>query len=291
MRQKKDYEESENYSMPFGEKELMDMLENKKMAIEEAEAEMEEEKSEQTSVSTTSFADDEDVFDPQDERQDNMQKLRANLDHLATYDPHTWSHNTRYLPGLLKNVNPLVGGIAVDYFCQRGDLARTLSPNFSEVIGLDISPKMIEVAKRKSEGYENVKFVCADFLEYDIPENSCGLIVMVATLHHMPKEEVIAKVKRCLKHSGRLIIVDIFRPATIGDIVSSLISNPLNTIGLKLFDKHHASAEEMVYWREHSSLDSYDSIPAMRQFAKEVLPGAIIKRKMFWRYTLEWVKP
>ena len=225
------------------------------------------------------------------EYQEHLKDVAINYDQLSEFEPHAWSHNTRYLPSLLKGINPYVGGIAVDVFCQRGDLARTLSKQFSKVIGLDVSPKMIEKAKERSQGYQNIVYDCADFLEYDIAENSCGLITMVACLHHFPMEEALAKAKRCLKRSGRLIVVDMYRPATLGDIALALVSGPLNTVGMKLFDHPKASAEEMAQWRIHATLDTYDTIPHVKEIAKDQLPGAVIHTKLFWRYTLVWVKP
>jgi len=222
---------------------------------------------------------------------EHYQNLAINYDNLAQYEPHTWGHNTRYLPSLLKGINPAVGGIAVDVFCQRGDLVRTLSSRFSHVIGIDLSPKMIEIAKEKSEGYENVTFVCDDFMSYDIPDNSCGLITMVASLHHLPTEEAIAKAKRCLKRSGRLIIIDMYRPDTLYDVLLSMVSQPLNSIGQILFEKHKTSPEEMSHWRVHASLDCRDTVTTIKALAKEYLPDAKIVKRLFWRYTLVWIKP
>ena len=274
----------------FGMKEL-EALSAKPAPIVPEDKDTEVEKNTESPCETPIEDTDSAEYDREAERKEKNEQLRLNFDHLAAYEPHTWSHNTRYLPKLLKHINPLVGGMAVDVFCQRGDLTRTLSGRFSKVIGIDLSPKMIEIAKQKSANYDNITYVCGDFMEYDIPENSCGLITMVASLHHLPQEEAIAKAKRCLKRAGRLVIVDMYRPATLGDLFSSLIATPLNAIGVKFIDKHKASAEEMSYWRIHRSLDWYSSIPEMKKFAKTNLPDAKITRKLFWRYTLEWVKP
>jgi len=222
--------------------------------------------------------------------QDLKIELRNNFDELAFYEPHTWSHNTRYLPALLKKADASVGGMALDVFCQRGDAVKQIAPKFSEVIALDLSMNMLEQAKETLSDFDNVTYACDDFLEYDIPENSCGLITMIAALHHMPTIETIEKAKKCLKKNGRLIIIDTYRTESFTDILYSLVSIPVNTIGRSLYEKHTDTPEEMVLWQNHAKLDRYESISSIRSLAQKYLPGAEIRRHLFSRYTLVWVK-
>ena len=38
-------------------------------------------------------------------------------------------------------------------------------------------------------------------------------------------------------------------------------------------------------------MDADDSLPQLRRIAEDLLPGATIKRLLFWRYLLVWTAP
>ncbi len=44
-------------------------------------------------------------------------------------------------------------------------------------------------------------------------------------------------------------------------------------------------------WEQHGKHDSYSTIKQMRALADEILPGAVVKRHLLWRYSLVYQKP
>ena len=58
----------------------------------------------------------------------------------------------------------------LDIGCGSGIYGFALAPRVSEVIGVDISPKMVEAARRRAraEGIENASFLTGDFLDVDV---------------------------------------------------------------------------------------------------------------------------
>jgi len=61
----------------------------------------------------------------------------------------------------------------LDIGCGSGVYGFAIAPRVRSVIGVDVSPKMIEAAERRAvvEGIDNVSFVTGDFLEAGLPES------------------------------------------------------------------------------------------------------------------------
>lgn len=100
--------------------------------------------------------------------------------------------------------------LAVDLGCATGIITMDLAPHFKKVIGYDISPDMIRVAKDKVlKGGSNIQFEERDIeAELDLEENSISLAIMnMGTAGDIRNiETVIACLKRCLKPKGKFFL-------------------------------------------------------------------------------------
>jgi hypothetical protein len=43
-------------------------------------------------------------------------------------------------------------------------------------------------------------------------------------------------------------------------------------------------------YAEHEKTDTYLTLPRLRQACADVLPGALVRRHLFWRYSIVWRK-
>jgi hypothetical protein len=44
-------------------------------------------------------------------------------------------------------------------------------------------------------------------------------------------------------------------------------------------------------WSEHARHDVYPALADVRSLGERLLPGAVVRRHLFWRYSLVWQKP
>ena len=80
--------------------------------------------------------------------------------------------------------------------------------------GLDITPRMIEVARAK--GLENTTWVVGDCEEMPFEADSFDAIICTNSFHHYPRpERFFASAKRVLRSGGRLILQDYTAPGPI----------------------------------------------------------------------------
>lgn len=107
------------------------------------------------------------------------------------------------------------GGKVIELGCGYGYLTLELARNGLDVIGVDLSPKSIEIAKKVAdenpfrERFGSLTYKCNDILSMDIRENEFDSAVFFGTLHHMPDIDlVLSTVHRALKNGGNLIVCE-----------------------------------------------------------------------------------
>lgn len=83
---------------------------------------------------------------------------------------------------------------------------------------------MIRRAKERSARFSNIDFQIAEVMAYDFPAASFDCIVSIATIHHLPTEESIAKMKNALRDNGTLIILDLWQSANWNDMLRSAVA-------------------------------------------------------------------
>ena len=75
-----------------------------------------------------------------------------------------------------------------------------------EIIGIDVSEKMLEVAQRKYS-YDNVSFVCGDVLNANLPKEHFDFVICYSVFPHFDdKQSAINIMSRYLKCGGKYII-------------------------------------------------------------------------------------
>ena len=97
----------------------------------------------------------------------------------------------------------------LDCGCGTGPMISLLYENDSSknYTGLDITPKMIEVAKNKN--LEGVNWVVGDCENLPFEENSFDAIICSNSFHHYPNpQKFFNSAKKVLKPGGRLILQD-----------------------------------------------------------------------------------
>lgn len=220
----------------------------------------------------------------------SMEKIQADFDRLAVLS-EGWSHNEYYHPFLLKHV-PTHCDQALDIGCGTGGFSRLLAHRSQHVLALDLAPQMIRVAQDRSAQYKNIEYQVADVLKYDLPPAHFDCIVSIATLHHLPLDLMLEKMRAALKPNGVLLILDLFKAESISDYVLSIPAIPWNFV-LRLWKQHRLqpSPEVRAAWDEHGRTDVYLTMTQVRQSCHNIIPGAQIMRHLLWRYSIIWNKP
>lgn len=96
-----------------------------------------------------------------------------------------------------------------DLGCGTGQMTMTLAPFVARVIAVDGSGEMLQAAKRRLRGFDNIDLRRGDLESLPIDDRSLDAAVVALVLHHVPDPaRVLAEAARVLKPGGRVLVVD-----------------------------------------------------------------------------------
>jgi SAM-dependent methyltransferase len=143
-------------------------------------------------------------------------------------------------------------GPACDMGCGPGHVARYLHDHGANVLGVDLSPGMIELARRLNPGIE---FRQGNMLALNVEGDAWGGVAAFYSIIHIPREDIVAalhELKRVLRPGGLLLLV-----FHIGDEIvhrDELWGVPVN------LDFVFFQPEEMVAYLESAGFEIEDVI-------------------------------
>jgi ubiquinone/menaquinone biosynthesis C-methylase UbiE len=99
--------------------------------------------------------------------------------------------------------------VAGDLGCGTGQVTAALAPFVARVIAVDASAAMLQAAKKRLQGLDNIDLRRGELEALPIDEGRLDAATLMLVLHYVPEpERALAEVARVLKPHGRLIIVD-----------------------------------------------------------------------------------
>jgi ubiquinone/menaquinone biosynthesis C-methylase UbiE len=117
-------------------------------------------------------------------------------------------------PVLREIIDGLPVGVALDAACGTGRHTAYLASLGHEVVGVDSSPEMLDVARTK---VPTGTFHEADLLELPLGDGSVDLVVCAIALTHVPDlAQALREFARVLKPNGHIVVSD--SRGVIGDI-------------------------------------------------------------------------
>jgi 2-polyprenyl-3-methyl-5-hydroxy-6-metoxy-1,4-benzoquinol methylase len=221
---------------------------------------------------------------------ESRRHIQEDFDRLAVYPEAAWNHNTHYHEYLLQHIPQQCQHI-LEIGCGKGTLTRRLANRAARITAIDLSPIMLQYAQESSAGSHNIAYVCADFVDVPTFPEYYDCIVTVATLHHLPVEYSIRKMRAALKPHGTLAILDLFQGEGFVDVLRSLLATCVHRyLSLTRNTGYQTSSEEQRVWAQHGAQETYPTMSSLHNMCHTLLPGAILQKHLLWRYSLFWHK-
>jgi demethylmenaquinone methyltransferase / 2-methoxy-6-polyprenyl-1,4-benzoquinol methylase len=188
----------------------------------------------------------------------------------------SYGQDQRWKRRVIALADPRHGLRVLDLATGTGDLAFAAAARGARVVGLDITYRMIELARRKSqpvspelaraegERRRALRFVVGDMLALPFPAGSFDIVTTGYGLRNVPDlPQAIEEIRRVLAPGGRAVSLDFNRPASAW--IRSAYLAYLTVVGAALG------------WILHRDPDTYRYIPAsIRHY-----PGAAAVARMF----------
>ena len=194
-----------------------------------------------------------------------------------------WNHNTAYHSWILRRMSG--AGSVLDVGCGDGLLLERLSPVCASVTGIEPDPGAAELARQRTSALGNVRVIRADFTTVPLPSASFNALIFSASLHHMDMETALRKAADLLTPGGVLLIVGLAKPESAGDyLIEALRVIPAKTGSLVHGERRGGSPDVPVR-------DPETGLGTIRRTCAAILPGAKIRRGLYYRWLLRWRKP
>jgi ubiquinone/menaquinone biosynthesis C-methylase UbiE len=95
--------------------------------------------------------------------------------------------------------------------CGPGAISRAMAPRVGGVLGVDLTPAMVEKATEEArrEGLANVEFSAGDATALEFEDGAFDAAVTRFSLHHIPApQRVVAEMARVVRSGGGVIVSD-----------------------------------------------------------------------------------
>lgn len=216
--------------------------------------------------------------------------IQSDFDRIALLPGDDWDHNARYHGYLLGHVPARCRNV-LEIGSGAGDFSRLLARRAERVLALDLSPQMTRLARERSGLFPNVDFVTGDVMSHPLPAGQFDCIATLTTLHHLPAEPALRKIRNALKPGGTFVCLDLYRRSGLSDLLFDGVAYPASLfLRLVKTGRPRPPREVREAYAEHGKTDTYLTLPQVRQLCDDILPGALLNRHLLWRYSIVWKK-
>ncbi|MEV0151158.1 MULTISPECIES: class I SAM-dependent methyltransferase [unclassified Nonomuraea] len=187
----------------------------------------------------------------------------------------TFNHNDHYHPVLMKQI-PQGARRALDVGCGTGRFARALAARGLDVDAVDPDKAVIHAATGTG-----VTYVHGDITTMELSAGHYDYISCLASLHHVPFDTV-RKLRAALAPGGVLAVLGCYRASAPSDYLHDLAAIPANAAMRLALIRRPAPEVSAPVTAASMTLEE------IRSEAATLLPGARIRRLLFWRYLLTY---
>lgn len=201
---------------------------------------------------------------------------------MRNMESYYWTHNAAYYPWIIKQIG--CRDRVLDVGCGDGLLVKQIAVHCSHVVGLEPHMPSAEAARKRLCSTPNATVHAVPLEQYDAKPGTFDAVVFVASLHHMEQRAGIQRAVELLAPGGVLLVVGCARPEGAADwLLEGLRVIPAK-IGSLLHGEKNGGTIGVPVQQPDLSLAQIDEI------ARIYLPGRSLRRGLYYRYLLSWIK-
>ena len=134
-----------------------------------------------------------------------------------------------------------------------------------------------------------MRWIGGDLLDPGLPLAPAGYdaVTALSSLHHLPLRPGLGRLAGLLRPGGVLVVVGLYRLATPPTRAGGRPAPANAAVGVVLAPRRRAGSRTSGM----PAPAGRTSWPDIRAAARELVPGAQVRRHLFWRYSLLWHRP
>jgi 2-polyprenyl-3-methyl-5-hydroxy-6-metoxy-1,4-benzoquinol methylase len=190
-----------------------------------------------------------------------------------------WNHNIHYFGLVEKIARRRPRANAIDVGTGDGMLAARLHEFIPTVVGLDSSRHQVDVSAERYAAPPGLRFQHGDLLDATVEGAPFDFVVCSATIHHMNLADGLTRLRALTAPGGTLVVIGLGRKSTPTERLLAFAS---------LFVSRFMRARHGWYDHGAPMEEPHQTYGEIEKTAREILPGARFRRRLYWRYSLVW---
>jgi SAM-dependent methyltransferase len=226
----------------------------------------------------------------------DAEDLRIRREIISRYQnpPAETFYALEYLYHLLGDAS---GKTVLDYGCGAGENAVLAASHGARVVGVDISPELIELAEKRLAAHnlaENAEFRVGSAHDLPVEDESIDIVFGNAILHHLDLKLASKEVFRVLKKGGRALFLEPVRNSKFVWFVRNLIpyqqpdlspfERPLTDVELKEFAADFAGYKSRAFSLPFVNLVEILGLPEKFYHSAIKIDGRVLEKAKFLNY-------
>lgn len=197
-----------------------------------------------------------------------------------------WDHNAHYHGFLLRQL-PRRMDRALDVGCGDGRFARLVAERAAHVDAIDASADMIAAARTRADA-GNVTWLLGDVMQQELEPASYDAVTAIASLHHLPLVPALDRLSRLVRPGGVLAVLGLASEDSVAGYALAGAAVPAN-IAIGVWRNIRGTIAHPP--DDMPVRDPDETFGHVRTAVRRQLPGARVRRLLFFRYSIVWRRP
>ncbi len=165
----------------------------------------------------------------------------------------------------------------LDIGCGNGAFLAKLAPGLREAVGVDISAKMLEQARKKNAPNKHLSFAQLNGPDLPFPDASFDRVISVLAYRYLDWDPIMKEIQRVLKPGGEFIVIDMVAAPTKLSEIPFFLRCKLKAYTQRIFHRGYFQAlRKMVTDRRWQNMLKHNPIRSeheMRWYLESRFPG------------------
>ena len=159
---------------------------------------------------------------------------------------------------------------ALDIGCGNGALLRKMAPRLASGTGIDASPVMIELAKKRAAALPpgpTLTFIAEREPRLPFPDASFDVVTSLLSFRYLDWDPIMNEIRRVLRPGGRILIVDMVTiPSKVVELPAILAAKFRSLLAARANPKFRAALRRLVADPRWRTMLAYNPIRAEHEF-------------------------
>lgn len=171
--------------------------------------------------------------------------------------------------------------VVVDIGCGNGALLRELSPRIRAGVGIDVSSRLVNLARQWGSPKNNLTYHVVDGPVVPLEDHSVDVVISMLSFRYLDWDPIMKEIERVLKKDGKLIVVDMVTAPVKWKEIPAFLRDKMREYVNRLSNRQwHATLRRLVThpaWAEMLKFNPIRAEHEMKWYLESRFPGRKVK--------------